>query len=72
VTANPQLLKSGDTLTIPDDSSGTTTTSTYTVQSGDTLYAIANKFGTTVAALTAANNIDNPNLIQVGQVLVIS
>jgi LysM repeat protein len=44
---------------------------TYTVKPGDTLTAIAAKFGTTVAAIAAANNIANPNLISVGQVLVI-
>ncbi len=43
----------------------------YTVQSGDTLSAIARKFGVTVAAITAANNIANPNLIKPGQVLTI-
>jgi len=42
---------------------------TYVVKAGDTLYAIAVKYGTTVAAICAANNISNPNLIQVGQVL---
>jgi len=30
---------------------------TYTVQSGDTLYEIATKFGTTVSALKGANNL---------------
>ena len=45
---------------------------TYTVKPGDTLYAIAVKYGTTVAAISAANDISNPNLIQVGQVLRIS
>ncbi len=44
---------------------------TYTVKPGDTLYAIAVKYGTTVQAIAAANNIANPNLIQVGQVLKI-
>ena len=44
---------------------------TYTVEPGDTLYAIAVKYGTTVQAIAAANNISNPNSIQVGQVLVI-
>jgi len=44
---------------------------THTIKSGDTLYAIAVKYGTTVQAISAANNISNPNLIQVGQVLVI-
>lgn len=46
-------------------------TGTYTVVRGDTLSAIAAKFGTTVADLVSANNITNPNLIYPGQVLVI-
>ncbi|MBI4788443.1 MAG: LysM peptidoglycan-binding domain-containing protein [Chloroflexi bacterium] len=44
---------------------------TYMVVSGDTLYGIARKFGVSVAALTAANNIANPSLIKPGQVLKI-
>jgi LysM repeat protein len=46
-------------------------TQTYVVQPGDTLTRIAARFGTTVQALVQANNIVNPNLIFVGQVLVI-
>ena len=45
---------------------------TYTVKKGDTLSAIARKYGTTVTALAKLNNISNVNLIYVGQVLVIS
>ena len=44
---------------------------TYTVQRGDTLFALARKFGVTVAAIVAANNIANANLIRTGQVLTI-
>lgn len=41
--------------------------STYYVQAGDTLSAIANKFGTTVSSLVSLNHISNPNVIYVGQ-----
>jgi len=44
-------------------------TSTYTVQSGDTLSSIAAKFGTNYQTLASLNGISNPNLIYVGQVL---
>ena len=42
---------------------------TYTVQYGDTLSAIAIRFGTTVAVLVQLNGISNPDYIYVGQVL---
>jgi LysM repeat protein len=44
---------------------------TYTVAAGDTLVLIAQRFGTTVEALEAANGIEDPNEIIIGQVLVI-
>lgn len=44
---------------------------TYTVQSGDTLFLIAQRFGTTVERLAQVNNITNPDFIFVGQVLTI-
>jgi len=43
----------------------------YVVQPGDTLFSIAQRFGTTVQAIIQANNITDPNLITVGQVLII-
>jgi LysM repeat protein len=46
-------------------------TSPYTVQSGDNLYRISLRCGTTVAAITFANGIGNQNLIFVGQQLII-
>jgi lysozyme len=76
----------GQTLTIPD-SGGTTTTmtnkassgvqvsrttsQTYTVQAGDSLSAIAVRFGVTQAALLAANKLTDANSIIVGQTLTI-
>ncbi|MGH2356725.1 MAG: LysM peptidoglycan-binding domain-containing protein [Candidatus Limnocylindria bacterium] len=44
---------------------------TYVVQQGDTLSSIAAQFGTTVQAMQQANGISDPNVIVVGQVLVI-
>jgi LysM repeat protein len=44
---------------------------TYTVVEGDTLALIAQRFGTTVEALQAANGIADPDEIVIGQVLVI-
>ena len=79
VSANPQLLKAGETLNvpvaiaIPQENSGGTTQSarTHTIQPGDTLSGVAVKYGTTVAAIASANNIKNINNIKVGQELVI-
>lgn len=81
VNANPQLLKSGESLTIPvavaipaesANTAGGGTSSgpkTYTVKSGDSLYVIAVKYGTTVAAIASLNNIADPNNIKIGQTL---
>ena len=46
-----------------------TETTEYQVVAGDTLSSIANKFNTTVEELVSINNITNPNLILVGQIL---
>ncbi len=43
----------------------------HIVQCGDTLFSIARRFGTTVSAIAQANGICNPNLIFVGQRLII-
>lgn len=48
--------------------SNTTSASGYTVKSGDTLYGIARKTGTNVAALKQANGLESGS-IRIGQVL---
>lgn len=42
---------------------------TYTVKKGDTLWALAQKYGTTYQQIAKDNGISNPNLIYVGQTL---
>jgi LysM repeat protein len=43
----------------------------YVVQQGDTLNSIARQFNTTVEAIVAANNIQNPDALSVGVTLTI-
>lgn len=63
--SNPSLIRVGQVVNIPTSS----TTQRYTVKSGDTLSAIAEDYGTTADAIAKLNNIKNPDLISVGQVL---
>ena len=71
--ANPNLIHPGQKIKIP------TTTAvkkdpevvTYTVKKGDTLSAIAKKYGTTYQKIAKDNGIANPNLIYPGQKLII-
>ncbi len=73
--SNPNKIQAGQRLTIPDgfdrgnSRPAAGASSNYSVRPGDTLSAIAQRHGTTVGALAQANNIRNPNLIQVGQKL---
>ncbi|MFO7664235.1 MAG: LysM peptidoglycan-binding domain-containing protein [Chloroflexota bacterium] len=83
--SNPNLIYVNQVLEVPTDATTTppvttpipppspppTGNITYVVQPGDTLSKIARQYGTTVQAIVQANNIPNPNLIYVGQVLVI-
>ena len=65
--SNPNLIYAGQVLKINE----TVSSISYTVVPGDNLSAIASKFNTTVSNLCSLNNINNPNLIYVGQVLKI-
>lgn len=68
--SDPDLITAGQTLKIPG--SGGSGATTYVVENGDTLGAIARKFGTSVRALVEANGITNPNLIHAGKELAIT
>lgn len=43
----------------------------YVIQPGDTLYRIAQRYGTTVAALQSVNQLPNPDRLVVGQAILI-
>ena len=47
-------------------------TGTYVVKSGDTLGAIAARYGTTWQALQSLNGLSNPNYLYIGQVLKVT
>ncbi len=69
---NPDLIFVGQRLQIPiPEEIAPAPTTVYTVQRGDTLYAIASRYGTTVPAIAAANGLTNPDLIYPGQRLII-
>ncbi len=72
---NANLIYPGQVLTIQSGGTGgipNTGGTTYTVQSGDTLYSISRRYNTTVAALLAVNpQITNPWLIYPGQVITV-
>ncbi len=81
--SNPNLIYVGQVLKVSSNASTSsstnssanntvTTASSYTVKAGDTLSAIAAKYGTTYQALASANSISNPNDIYVGQVIKVS
>ena len=61
-------LSIGQTLKIPSNSDSAVTTNTYTVVKGDTLYGIAQKFGTTVDELKTLNNLSS-NALSIGETL---
>lgn len=71
-TVVPAVNNSGKTTTAPTTQQAVR----YRVQSGDTLWRIAQKFygksnGAKYTLIATANNIDNPNEISIGQSLII-
>ena len=70
---NKNIIHVGEVLAIPNSSAAPQSqqSKTYVVKSGDNLSSIASRYGTTVQAIVNKNNIKNPDLIYVGQVLKI-
>ncbi len=72
--ANPNIIHPGQVLNIYGSQQSTQTNNTgkeYVVKSGDTLSAIASRYGTTYQKIAKDNNIANPNIIHPGQKLII-
>ena len=71
--ADPNVIHVGQIIKLKGDAASTPQgENTYTVQAGDTLSGIAAKYGTTYQELAALNGISDPNIIHVGQVLIVS
>jgi len=66
---NPDVIWAGSRLVIPERELARTRI--HRVQPGETLSAIARRYGVSVAALVAANRLADPNRILVGQTLEI-
>ena len=66
------IIYSGQILNIPDSNLNNVPNNNllqYTIQSGDTLSEIAQNHKTTPKEILKINNINNPNLIRIGQIL---
>lgn len=68
---DPDLIVAGDTLVIRVESADDSP-ATYVIQAGDSLSLLARRFGSTVGALVAANDIANADHIVAGQILRLS
>ena len=64
------LLRIGQQLIIPSSTPPVSGGTIYTVKSGDNLYDIARRYGTSVDAIKRANNLTS-NLLSIGQQLII-
>ena len=69
---NPNLIYPGQAIKNPNGVTVAINPITYTVQSGDTLSGIASRFGTDYQTLATINNIENPDLIYAGQVIILA
>ncbi|HZG88168.1 LysM peptidoglycan-binding domain-containing protein [Paenibacillus sp.] len=74
IICNPNLIFVGQPLLIPDPGIEYPRAGgfpSYVIQYGDTLSCLAPKFGQTVSSLAAANRIADPNLIYVGNEIIV-
>ena len=74
-TSSPEAPAVADTASAPTEPPTSPPSPTqptqYTVQAGDTLGGIAQAYDVSLQDLMVANGIDDPNMLQIGQTLVI-
>lgn len=68
---NTSRLTVGQVLTLPATGGPSIFTTEHVVQPGQTLRIIGDLYGISWEELAAANNLSNPNLIQIGQTLIV-
>lgn len=77
--SNPHLIAIGQQLRIPEGGAveppvapaPATSTGEHTVASGDSLWAIARRYGASIADLVAMNKLADPDVLRIGQILTI-
>jgi LysM repeat protein/Tol biopolymer transport system component len=69
--SDPNFVYVGQRLIIPTSAGGSSPGGQHVVAPGETLTSIALRYGTSVAALAAANRLGETDFIYVGQVLII-
>jgi len=78
-TPDINALSSGETAPLAEEGAGTTEEETavndgptvHTVQAGDTLGSLSTRYEVSIEDIMAANGLDNPNLLSIGQELTI-
>ncbi len=70
-TTAPAVTTTTAAQSTPTPRQGTVPGERYVVQRGDTLVDIAERYGVTVAEIIQANNLENPDVLNVGQELII-
>lgn len=66
--ADPEMIMPETVLRIPTEPCNDSIR-IHIVQKGDTLFDLAKQYGTTVEALAAANGIENPDILDIDQIL---